>query len=132
MNHASKDQQIQAAKDEHKSLLVNKTQTLVKPLLDCHILKGRWVFKYKRRSIGTILQYKAQQVVQGYEQQQGVDYADTFASIVKPISYKALFAITASLNLEIKQMDVKTAFLYRTLDEEIFMEQLEGFKDSTS
>jgi hypothetical protein len=48
------------------------------------------------------------------------------------MSYKALFAIAASLNLEIEQMDVKTAFLYRTLDEEIFMEQLEGFEDSTS
>jgi hypothetical protein len=48
------------------------------------------------------------------------------------MSYKALFAITASLDLEIEQMDVKTAFLYGTLDEEIFMEQPEGFEDGTS
>jgi hypothetical protein len=47
------------------------------------------------------------------------------------MSYKALFAIATSLDFEIEQMDVKTAFLYRTLDEEIFIEQLEGFKDST-
>ena len=71
-------------------------------------------------------------MVKGYKQQQRIDYADTFTSIVKPMSYKALFAITTSLNLEIEQIDVKTAFLYRTLDEEIFMEQLEGFEDSTS
>jgi hypothetical protein len=132
MNHASKDQWIQAAKDEHESLLVNKTWTLVEPPLDRHILKGRWVFKYKRGSTGTILRYKARWVVKGYEQQQGVDYADTFASVVKPMSYKALFAIAASLDLEIEQMDVKTAFLYGTLDEEIFMEQPEGFEDGTS
>ena len=48
------------------------------------------------------------------------------------MSYKALFAITVSLDLEIEQMDVKIAFLYGTLDEEIFMEQLEGFEDGTS
>ena len=47
------------------------------------------------------------------------------------MSYKALFAIAASLNLEIKQMDVKTAFLYKTLNKEIFIEQLEGFGDGT-
>jgi hypothetical protein len=48
------------------------------------------------------------------------------------MSYKALFAIAVSLNLEIEQIDVKTAFLYKTLDEEIFIEQLEGFEDGTS
>ena len=48
------------------------------------------------------------------------------------MSYKALFDIAASLDLEIEQMDVKTAFLYRTLDEEIFVEQLEGLEDGTS
>ena len=47
------------------------------------------------------------------------------------MSYKALFAIAASLDLEIEQMDVKTAFLYSTLDKEIFIEQPEGFEDGT-
>ena len=47
------------------------------------------------------------------------------------MSYKALFAIAVSLDLEIEQMDVKTAFLYKTLDEEIFVEQLEGLEDGT-
>ena len=131
MNHASKDQWLQAAKDEHESLLANKTWSLVEPPLDRNVLKGRWVFKYKRGPEGTILRYKARWVVKGYEQQQGIDYVDTFASVVKPMSYKALFAIAASLDLEIEQMDVKTAFLYGTLNEEIFMEQPEGFEDST-
>ena len=131
INHASKDQWLQAARDEHESLLANKTWSLVEPPPDRNVLKGRWVFKYKRGPAGTILRYKARWVVKGYEQQQGIDYADTFASVVKPMSYKALFAIAASLDLEIEQMDVKTAFLYGTLDEEIFVEQPEGLEDGT-
>jgi hypothetical protein len=131
INHASKDQWLQAARDEHESLLANKTWSLVEPPPDRNVLKGRWVFKYKRGPAGTILRYKARWVVKGYEQQQGIDYADTFASVVKPMSYKALFAIAASLDLEIEQMDVKTAFLYGTLDEEIFVEQPEGLDDGT-
>ncbi len=64
--------------------------------------------------------------MRGFEQQYGIDYDETFASVVKPMSYKALFAIAAALDLEIHQMDVKTAFLYGDIDEEIFVEQPEG------
>jgi hypothetical protein len=48
------------------------------------------------------------------------------------MSYKALFAITATLDLEIHQMDVKTAFLYREINSEVYVEQPEGLDDSTS
>jgi hypothetical protein len=48
------------------------------------------------------------------------------------MSYKALFAIAASLDLEIEQMNVKTASLYGTLEEEIFVQQPEGFHDGTN
>jgi hypothetical protein len=51
----------------------------------------------------------------------------TFALVIKLISYKLLFAFTAAYDLEIKQIDVKTAFLYGEIDADIYMEQLEGF-----
>ena len=60
-----------------------------------------------------------------------IDYNDTFAFVVKPMSYKALFAIAAMLDLEIEQMDVKTAFLYSTVKEEIYVQQLKGLGDNT-
>lgn len=70
--------------------------------------------------------------MKGYKQQQKINYTNTFAFVVKPMSYKTLFAIAASLDLEIKQINVKTAFLYSTLDKEIFMQQPEGLYDSTN
>lgn len=64
---------------------------------------------------------------------QDSEYLETYASVVKPMSYKALFAITAAKDYEIEQMDVKTAFLYSELSykEPIYIEQPDGFTNST-
>lgn len=62
------------------------------------------------------------------------NYLETYALVVKPMSYKALFAIAAAKDYEIEQMDVKTAFLYGKLnyeEEPIFIEQPEGFTNGT-
>ena len=79
-------------------------------------LAGKQVFKVKRGKDSEVLCYKARQVVKGYLQQYGVDYNQTFATVVKPMAFRALFAITAYYNLKIEQMDIKTAFLYRPIN----------------
>ena len=89
-------------------------------------MTGKWVYKHKRGLNGEILRYKSRWVVRGFEQREGLDYYETFASVVKPMSYKLLFAIAAANDLEIEQMDVKTAFLYGDIDTEIYVEQPEG------
>jgi hypothetical protein len=131
MSHNGKEKWLTAANDEMVSLTSNDTWSLVQPPPNQHVLKGKWVFKYKRGAMGEILRYKARWVVKGYEQQQGVDYDETFASVIKPMSYKALFAIAAALDLEIEQMDVKTAFLYGSVKEDIFVEQPHGMNDNS-
>lgn len=131
MSHQHAETWKKAAQEEYDSLIENKTWTLQDLPSDRVALKGRWVFKYKRGPNGRIIRYKARWVVRGYEQKLGIDYADTFASVVKPMSYKSLFAIAAALDLEIEQMDVKTAFLYGSLDEVIYVEQPHGFEDDT-
>lgn len=123
-------QWLDAAKDEFNSLIENKTWTMVDRPTQ-RVLKGKWVFKYKRNALGKVVRYKARYVVKGYEQQYGVDYTDTFASVVKPMSYKMIFAIAAALDLEIEQMDVKTAFLYGDVEETVYVEQPEGMEDGT-
>ena len=116
---------------EKKSLNDNKTWTLVPRPKNRRVLRGKWVYKLKRGPTGEILRYKARWVVRGFEQEEGIDYNETFASVVKPMSYKALFAIAAALDLEIEQMDVKTAFLYGLVDEEIYVEQPHELHDGT-
>lgn len=120
-----------ACEDEMNSIQGNGTWTLVPRPKGRKVLTGKWVFKHKRGLSGSIIRWKSRWVVRGYEQEAGVDYNETFASVVKPMSYKALFAIAAAHDLEIEQMDVKTAFLYGEVEEEIYMEQPIGFSDGT-
>lgn len=93
------------------------------------VLHGKWVFRIKRNPDGSINKYKARWVVKGFEQEQGSDYNDTFAAVVKPMSYKVLFALAAAFDWEIEQMDVVTAFLYGTVTEDVYVEQPHGFND---
>ncbi|CAA0834987.1 cysteine-rich RLK (RECEPTOR-like protein kinase) 8, partial [Striga hermonthica] len=87
----------------------------------------RWIFKRKMKPDGTIDKYKARLVIKGYKQKEGLDYFDTYSPVTRITSIRVIIAIAALRNLEIHQMDVKTAFLNGDLEEEIYMEQPEGF-----
>ena len=76
---------------------------------------------------GTVDKYKARLVVKGYKQKEGLNYFDTYSRVTGITSIRMLIALAAVHDLKIHQMDVKTAFLNRELDEEIYMEQPEGF-----
>ena len=87
----------------------------------------KWISKKKMKADGSIDKYKARLVVKGYNKKEGLDYFDTHSPVTRISSIRMLIAIAAIHNLEIHQMDVKTTFLNGDLDEEIHMEQLEGF-----
>ncbi|KAF3631417.1 hypothetical protein FXO37_27969 [Capsicum annuum] len=76
---------------------------------------------------GTIDKYKARLVVKGFKQKEGLDYFDTYSPVTRITSIRMLISLAAVYGLEIHQMNVKTAFLNGELEEEIYMEQPEGF-----
>ncbi|GAA0183403.1 transmembrane signal receptor [Lithospermum erythrorhizon] len=76
---------------------------------------------------GTIDNYKGRLVICGNRQTEGVDYFDTYSPVTRITSIRLVLAIAALRNLDVHQMDVKTAFLNIDLKEEIYMEQPEGF-----
>ena len=76
----------------------------------------------KRKVDGSIERYKARLVAKGYSQVEGIDFHEIFSPVVKLVSIRTVLALTALLNLELEQLDVKTTFLHGDLDEEIFME----------
>ncbi len=115
--------------EELASLAENQTWTLVPRPTHQKVLGGKWVYKLKRGPGGEIQRYKARWVVRGFEQRYGIDFNETFAAVVKPMTYKALFAIAARNDWEIEQMDVKTAFLYGDLDDEVYVEMPTGFEE---
>ena len=87
------------------------------------------MFKIKRDTHGTITKHKAQWVVKGFEQRFGIDYNQTYAAVIKPMSYKVLFVLAAFYNLHIEQMDVIMAFLYGELSKVIYIVQPLSFED---
>ncbi|KAH9725877.1 hypothetical protein KPL70_008036 [Citrus sinensis] len=90
-------------------------------------ISSKWVFRRKYKSDGSLQTFKAILVAKGFKQRNGIDYFDTYAPVARLTSIRVLFAIASLNNLYVHQMDVKTAFLNGDLNEEIYMEQPEGF-----
>ena len=89
-------------------------------------LLNKWVFKNKTELDGK-RRFKARLVVKGYSQRKGIDYAEIFSHVVKLTSIRILLSVVESENLHLEQMDVKTVFLHGDLDNDIYMQQPEGF-----
>ena len=85
------------------------------------------MFKLKKDG-EKLVKYKARLVVKGFNQKQGINFDEIFSPVVKMSSIQVILGLTASLDFELEQMDVKTAFLHGELEEEIYMVQLEGFE----
>src|SRR6266853_5580894 len=86
----------------------------------------KWVFKLKLNPDNSIARYKAWLVAKGYSQVPGQDFMETTSPVARLASYHALLSLAAKLNLEAHHLDIKTAFLNGTLDEEIYMKAPNG------
>ncbi|KAL0374429.1 UNVERIFIED_CONTAM: Retrovirus-related Pol polyprotein from transposon TNT 1-94 [Sesamum radiatum] len=119
---------IKAMKEEMKSLKDNKTWVLVPKPKNTSIVDSKWIFKLKNENDS--LRYKARLVAKGFTQKEGIDYTEIFSPVVKYTTVRIILALTAHFDWELKQMDVKTAFLHGDLDENIYMAQPCGFIDN--
>eukprot|EP00253_Pinus_taeda_P015789 PITA_15789 len=92
------------------------------------VVGSRWIYKIKYAADGSVEKYKARFIAKGYAQKEGIDYKETFAPIARYTSIRFVIFLAAQLGWEIHQMDVNTAFLNRMIEEELYIEQPEGFK----
>ena len=129
LNGEQSSQWKEAMESEYSSLLKNDTWELVPPPEGKNIVGSRWVLKVKRNEDGSVDRFKARLVAQGYSQVKGLDYDEVFSPVARNTSVRSLLALANAHDLEIHQMDVKTAFLNGALDCEIYMSQPEGFVD---
>ena len=117
---------IKAMEDESKSLEDRGTWKVVPRPEGRKVVSSKWVYRIKYNADGNISRYKARLVARGYTQVFGVDYTETFAPVTRVETLRLLFAMAVQRDWEIRQIDVKTAYLYGELEEEIYMEPPEG------
>jgi hypothetical protein len=111
-----------AIDSEINSLNVNDTWKHIENLpINAHAIDSRWVFKTKYHADGSLNKFKARLVARGFTQRPGIDYDETYAPVVKFTTLRLILAIAAYQDMEIHQMDVKTAFLNGKIDTEIYM-----------
>ncbi|KAI3732723.1 hypothetical protein L1987_63930 [Smallanthus sonchifolius] len=89
----------------------------------------RWVFRNKQDERGIVVKNKARLVAQGYTQEEGIDYDEVFAPVARLKAIRIFLAYAASKNFSVYQMDVKSAFLYGKIGEEVYVKQPPGFID---
>ena len=119
----------QVLEEEYNSLMSNETWDLVPPPEGCSVIGSKWMIKIKRDADGNVDRHKARLVAQGYAQTHGVDYEELFSPVARHSSIRTLLALANKHNLEIHQMDVKTAFLNGYIEHNIYMSQPDGFVD---
>lgn len=95
---------------------------------DAKLITSRFVYKRKIGYDSKVKTYKARLVAQGFQQQEGIDYAETFAAVVKPPSFRTLFALAAVLGWKVHQIDVMAAFLNGKLEHYVYIKPPPGMK----
>ena len=110
------------------SLVRTETFTTVGRSTSMKTIPCKCVFTIKRDSLGNVSRYKARLVAQGFRQQHGIDYDQTFAPTLNISSVRLLLTIAVHLDYETAHLDVKTAFLNGVCREEIYMQPPEGTK----
>ena len=91
-------------------------------------VSSKWVYKIKYNSDGTIERHKPRLVAKIFTQKHGVDFEETFASVARKEIVRMLLSMVAQNHWSVYQMDVKSAFLNGYLDEEVYVQQHQGFQ----
>ena len=121
---------IMAMQEELSQFERNQVWELVPKPTHQAVIGTRWVFRNKLDEHGEIVRNKARLVAQGYNQEEGIDFDETFAPVARLEAIRMLLAFASFMKFKLFQMDVKSAFLNGVLSEEVYVKQPPGFEDS--
>ncbi|GKE34855.1 putative ribonuclease H-like domain-containing protein [Tanacetum coccineum] len=128
--HALKDPSwIEAMQDELLQFKLQKVWTLVDLPNRKRAIGTKWVYRNKKDERGIVIKNKARLVAQGYTQEEGIDYDEVFAPVARIEAIRLFLAYASFKDFVVYQMDVKSAFLYGKIEEEVYVCQPPGFED---
>ncbi|GJT21587.1 putative ribonuclease H-like domain-containing protein [Tanacetum coccineum] len=108
---------------------IQKVWTLVDLPSGKKAIGTKRVYRNKKDERGIVVRNKARLVAQGYKQEEGIDYDEVFAPVARVEAIRLFLAFASFMNFPVYQMDVKSAFLYGTIKEEVYVCQPPGFVD---
>lgn len=117
---------------EYSALMKNKTWHLVPRQEGKNIIYCKWVYKVKRKADVSLDRYKARLVTKGFKQRYGIDYEDTFSTVVKAATIRTVLSIAVYRGWSLRQLDVQNAFLHGVLEGEVYMRQPPGYENSST
>ncbi|GJX07549.1 putative ribonuclease H-like domain-containing protein [Tanacetum coccineum] len=120
---------VDAMQEELLQFKIQKVWILVDLPFEKKAIGTKWVYKNKKDEIGVVVRNKARLVAQGYRQEEGIDYDEVFAPVARIVAIRIFLAFASYMGFIVYQMDVKSAFLYDTIDEEVYVSQPPGFAD---
>lgn len=118
--------------EEYQSIMKNDVWDIVLRPKEKYVVTSKWIYKIKHATGDSIGKYKARFVDRGFSQKEGIDYEETFASVARYTSIRAIMAIAAKMRWKLHQMDVETAFLNGVVEEEVYVEKPQGFETQDS
>eukprot|EP00253_Pinus_taeda_P035842 PITA_35842 len=113
--------------EELEQIEKNNTWELVPRPKDKNVIGTKWIFKKKLNENGEVIRNKARLVCKGYTQQEGIDFEETFSPIARLEAIRMFLALSIFQKFKVFQMDVKSTFLNGDLEEEVCIEQPDGF-----
>lgn len=114
--------------EEYSSIMTNDDWEIVPRPMKKSIVDSIWIYKIKYATDGSVEKYKATFVTKGYARKEGRDYEETFVHVAQYTSIRSIISLVAQMGCEIHQMDVKEMFLNGAIEEDVYIEQLEGFE----
>ncbi|GJW06994.1 putative ribonuclease H-like domain-containing protein [Tanacetum coccineum] len=120
---------VEAMQEELLRFKIQKVWTLVDIPYGKKAIGIKWVYRNKKDERGIVVRNKARMVAQGYKQEEGIDYDEVFVPVASIEAIRLFLAYASFMNFLVYQMDVKSAFLYGTIKEEVYVSQPLGFVD---
>eukprot|EP00253_Pinus_taeda_P021299 PITA_21299 len=114
--------------EEYSSIMINDVWEVVPRPQYRSVVGLRWIYKVKYVVDGSVEKYKAKFVAKRYAWKEGINYEETFAPVARYTSIRSVISLAAYLGWEIHQMDIKTTFLNEVIEEEVYIQQPEGFE----
>nr|GEV64731.1 hypothetical protein [Tanacetum cinerariifolium] len=130
VHHSLKDPSwIEAMQEELLQFKMQKVWILVDLPYGKRAIGTKWVYMNKKDEKGIVIRNKARLVAQGHTQEEGIDYEEVFAPVTRIEAIRLFLAYASFMGFMVYQIDVKSAFIYRSIEEEVYVCQPPGFED---